>query len=183
MRTADCPRPAEWADVAHTRFPSFISPTEHNISLLASLNLRIVATRFSAKAASTYLVLNLDSTARIDPPNLLQPDLGGGPFIGLLPDAPHGIHDKHQTPKVAMKLTRAISTTNFLVASSALAFQVFVLYPWHKQLEDDFEALKQEHIRVLRTIEQTSRMKATLAPVQKRKGIVERVRELALAHW
>ncbi|KAI0861651.1 mitochondrial phosphate carrier protein [Xylaria cubensis] len=50
-----------------------------------------------------------------------------------------------------MFITRAISLTNFLVASSALGFQVCVLYPWHKQLDDDFEALKKEHIRVLDT--------------------------------
>ncbi|EPS38876.1 hypothetical protein H072_7355 [Dactylellina haptotyla CBS 200.50] len=52
-----------------------------------------------------------------------------------------------------MIITRGISLTNFLVASSALGFQIFVLYPWHKQLDDDFEKLKHEHIRVLRTIE------------------------------
>lgn len=48
-----------------------------------------------------------------------------------------------------MKLTRAISLTNFLVASSALGFQVFVLYPWHKELDAGFEALKKEHLKVL----------------------------------
>lgn len=48
-----------------------------------------------------------------------------------------------------MKLTRAISLTNFAVASSALGFQVFVLYPWHKELDSGFEALKKEHMKVL----------------------------------
>ncbi|KAH6650328.1 hypothetical protein F5144DRAFT_481165 [Chaetomium tenue] len=48
-----------------------------------------------------------------------------------------------------MKYTRAISLTNFLVASSALGFQVFVLYPWHKELDAGFEALKKEHLKVL----------------------------------
>jgi len=51
-----------------------------------------------------------------------------------------------------MFLTRAISVTNFVVATSALTFQVCVLYPWHKQLDDDFEALKKEHLRVLSAI-------------------------------
>ncbi|GAP91554.1 putative phosphate transport protein MIR1 [Rosellinia necatrix] len=51
-----------------------------------------------------------------------------------------------------MFVTRAISVTNFFVASSALAFQVGVLYPWHKQLDEDFEALKKEHLRVLGAI-------------------------------
>ncbi|KAF5537670.1 phosphate transport MIR1, partial [Fusarium phyllophilum] len=48
-----------------------------------------------------------------------------------------------------MKLTRAISLTNFVVAGSALGFQVFVLYPWHKELDENFEKLKKEHLRVM----------------------------------
>ncbi|KAK6336448.1 hypothetical protein TWF696_002001 [Orbilia brochopaga] len=52
-----------------------------------------------------------------------------------------------------MIVTRGISFTNFFVASSALCFQVFVLYPWHKQLDDDFKKLQNEHLKVLRTIE------------------------------
>lgn len=46
-------------------------------------------------------------------------------------------------------ITRAISLTNFAVASTALGFQVFVLYPWHKELDAGFEELKKEHLRVL----------------------------------
>ncbi|KAI1845513.1 hypothetical protein JX266_008371 [Neoarthrinium moseri] len=45
-----------------------------------------------------------------------------------------------------MIVTRLISLTNFVVASSALGFQVFVLYPWHKQLDESFESLKKEHL-------------------------------------
>lgn len=48
-----------------------------------------------------------------------------------------------------MIFTRGVSLTNFVIATSALGFQVFVLYPWHKRLDDDFERLKEEHIRVL----------------------------------
>ncbi|KAL7929249.1 hypothetical protein V8C35DRAFT_284495 [Trichoderma chlorosporum] len=48
-----------------------------------------------------------------------------------------------------MKITRAISLTNFMVATSALGFQVFVLYPWHKELDNGFEDLKKEHMKVL----------------------------------
>ncbi|KAF7546865.1 hypothetical protein G7Z17_g8124 [Cylindrodendrum hubeiense] len=48
-----------------------------------------------------------------------------------------------------MIVTRAISVTNFVVASSALCFQVFVLYPWHKELDAGFEDLKKEHTKVL----------------------------------
>lgn len=60
-----------------------------------------------------------------------------------------------------MIVTRGISITNFLVASSALAFQVFVLYPWHKQLDDGFEALKKEHLRVLKSLDQMQQSKET----------------------
>lgn len=48
-----------------------------------------------------------------------------------------------------MIFTRSVSLTNFLVASSALGFQVFVLYPWHKELDAGFEELKREHLKVL----------------------------------
>ncbi|KAI5467816.1 hypothetical protein BGZ63DRAFT_345235 [Mariannaea sp. PMI_226] len=51
-----------------------------------------------------------------------------------------------------MIVTRAISVTNFLVASSALCFQVFVLYPWHKELDAGFEDLKKEHLKVLNAV-------------------------------
>jgi hypothetical protein len=45
-----------------------------------------------------------------------------------------------------MPIARRFSVTNFFIATSALAFQVFVLYPWHKRLDDDFEQLKKEHL-------------------------------------
>lgn len=51
-----------------------------------------------------------------------------------------------------MIITRLVSLTNFVVASSALGFQVFVLYPWHKQLDESFEELKKEHVRVLQAV-------------------------------
>lgn len=50
-------------------------------------------------------------------------------------------------------LARRFSITNFLIASSALGFQVFVLYPWHNKLDDDFHELKQENIRLVQRIE------------------------------
>jgi solute carrier family 25 (mitochondrial phosphate transporter), member 3 len=46
-------------------------------------------------------------------------------------------------------ITRIVSMTNFAVASSALGFQVFVLYPWHKELDESFEQLKRENVRVI----------------------------------
>lgn len=51
-----------------------------------------------------------------------------------------------------MIVTRAISVTNFVVASSALCFQVFVLYPWHKELDSAFDDLKKEHLKVLNAV-------------------------------
>ncbi|OBT87718.1 hypothetical protein VE02_04082 [Pseudogymnoascus sp. 03VT05] len=48
-----------------------------------------------------------------------------------------------------MMITRGFSLTNFAIGTSALCFQIFVLYPWHQQLDDDFKELKKEHLRVL----------------------------------
>ncbi|OQU96822.1 hypothetical protein CLAIMM_02849 [Cladophialophora immunda] len=48
-----------------------------------------------------------------------------------------------------MIFTRGVSLTNFVIATSALGFQVFVLYPWHERLDEEFRRLKQEHLRVL----------------------------------
>ncbi|KAI2466092.1 mitochondrial phosphate carrier protein [Annulohypoxylon bovei var. microspora] len=56
-----------------------------------------------------------------------------------------------------MIITRLISLTNFAVASSALGFQVFVLYPWHIQLDQSFEELKKEHLRVLDAVREVAK--------------------------
>ncbi|KAH9990555.1 mitochondrial phosphate carrier protein [Xylariaceae sp. FL0662B] len=56
-----------------------------------------------------------------------------------------------------MIVTRLISLTNFAVASSALGFQVFVLYPWHNQLDESFEQLKKEHIKVLEALKEVAK--------------------------
>eukprot|EP00842_Homolaphlyctis_polyrhiza_P005380 jgi/Hompol1/5843/HPOL_000795-RA len=34
---------------------------------------------------------------------------------------------------------------NFVIATTALSFQMFVLYPWHHQLDADFHELKSFH--------------------------------------
>ncbi|KAJ5886482.1 uncharacterized protein N7473_009156 [Penicillium subrubescens] len=57
-----------------------------------------------------------------------------------------------------MIITRGFSLTNFVIASSALCFQVCVLYPWHHKLEDEFKELKIEHLRLLKENEE-SRLK------------------------
>ncbi|KZP25234.1 hypothetical protein FIBSPDRAFT_856211 [Athelia psychrophila] len=49
-----------------------------------------------------------------------------------------------------MIITRTFSLTNFVIATSALGFQVFVLYPWHERLDQDFRELKAAHIIALR---------------------------------
>jgi hypothetical protein len=48
-----------------------------------------------------------------------------------------------------MLFTRGFSLTNFVIGSSALCFQIFVLYPWHEKLDDEFTKLKKEHARLL----------------------------------
>jgi hypothetical protein len=53
-----------------------------------------------------------------------------------------------------MLITRGFSLTNFIISSSALSFQVFVLYPWHEKLEQEFGELKAEHVRLLDEIHQ-----------------------------
>lgn len=50
-------------------------------------------------------------------------------------------------------IARRFSITNFMIATSALAFQVFVLYPWHNKLDEDFKELKQENLRLVQEIE------------------------------
>ncbi|KAK5696952.1 hypothetical protein LTR17_024147 [Elasticomyces elasticus] len=46
-------------------------------------------------------------------------------------------------------VTRTFSLTNFVIATSALGFQIFVLYPWHKELDEGFTKLRSEHVRIL----------------------------------
>jgi hypothetical protein len=48
-----------------------------------------------------------------------------------------------------MWFTRGFSLTNFVIGTSALSFQVFVLYPWHEQLDEEFKELRKEHTRLL----------------------------------
>jgi hypothetical protein len=48
-----------------------------------------------------------------------------------------------------MLITRGFSLTNFVIGSSALGFQMFVLYPWHEKLDGEFKELQKEHARLL----------------------------------
>ncbi|KAF2427192.1 hypothetical protein EJ08DRAFT_366979 [Tothia fuscella] len=53
-----------------------------------------------------------------------------------------------------MVIARRFSITNFVIATSALGFQVFVLYPWHHKLDEDFKELKQEFLQKTRENEE-----------------------------
>ena len=66
-----------------------------------------------------------------------------------------------------MKLARRFSITNFLIASSALGFQVFVLYPWHTKLDDEFQELRRANLVVLKQLETLTGKAAPLSPAKK----------------
>jgi len=51
---------------------------------------------------------------------------------------------------LGQKIRLVLPYINFVVATGALGFQMFVLYPWQKQLDDDFIVLKQEQNDKLR---------------------------------
>jgi hypothetical protein len=46
-------------------------------------------------------------------------------------------------------ITRTFSLTNFVIASSALGFQVLVLLSWHKELDEGFRELRREHSKII----------------------------------
>lgn len=71
-----------------------------------------------------------------------------------------------------MIVARRFSVTNFFIASSALAFQIFVLYPWHKQLDEDFVDLKNEQLRIMKESQRQqaqgiSELRAAIANLEK----------------
>lgn len=39
-------------------------------------------------------------------------------------------------------MLRKLPHLNFIISTTALSFQVFVLYPWHEQLNHEFSELK-----------------------------------------
>lgn len=67
--------------------------------------------------------------------------------------------------------SRFLPYINFAIASSALIFQVTVLYPWHEKLELDFINLKQEQEQELklyhqRKVERFDKLESTLQRVE-----------------
>lgn len=101
--------------------------------------------------------------------NVTRPSPSIRPSVHLSISSRSSSHRRTAT----MIITRAISLTNFAVASSALAFQVFVLYPWHQQLDDSFEKLKKEHVRVLDAVHEV----ANQVDPDSRKGIRDTILE------
>jgi hypothetical protein len=70
-----------------------------------------------------------------------------------------------------MIFTRGVSLTNFVITTSALGFQVFVLCPWHKPLDDEFNTLTEEHLAILHEAEEVQ--------VCELKGINEQLKSLS----
>ena len=46
---------------------------------------------------------------------------------------------------ILSKFGQNLPIFNFVIASTALTFQMSVLYPWHLQLDHDFEKMKLEN--------------------------------------
>jgi len=77
-----------------------------------------------------------------------------------------------------MIIARRFSLTNFFIATTALGFQVFVLYPWHKQLDDDFKELREESLRILKR-----RDEAHLAELLEIKELIRRSDARSTSLW
>lgn len=61
-------------------------------------------------------------------------------------------------------LARRFSITNFLIATSALGFQVFVLCPWHTKLDSEFAELRRENMKLIHMLESRPAPFKTTAP-------------------
>jgi hypothetical protein len=46
-------------------------------------------------------------------------------------------------------LNKYLPAVNFAIGTTALVFQMTVLYPWHNQLDKDFKELEQRHVETL----------------------------------
>ncbi|KAJ9212808.1 hypothetical protein DTO166G4_5620 [Paecilomyces variotii] len=71
-------------------------------------------------------------------------------YSGSICVSPHHINKERERTATMPLFARIITLTNFVIASSALSFQIFVLEPWHQTLDDQFQALKTEHIAMLK---------------------------------
>ncbi|KAF8954997.1 hypothetical protein BDZ97DRAFT_1861980 [Flammula alnicola] len=70
---------------------------------------------------------------------------------------------------------------NFTIATAALAFQTTVLYPWHHELDDAFQKMKEEQARMLREfhelkIKRLDELERKVIGVEIRQDAAERTR-------
>lgn len=80
-----------------------------------------------------------------------------------------------------MLFTRAFSLTNFFIASSALAFQVGVLYPWHHELDEEFQQLKKEYRDLV--VEQRAERDTRLAELGQIRKEIEKIANARRGFW
>lgn len=77
-----------------------------------------------------------------------------------------------------MIVTRRFSLTNFAIATSALCFQVFVLYPWHQKLDDDFALLRKQNLETLRSGKEAQLQLSELKEIREAlRGIQKKIKE------
>ncbi|SMR47022.1 unnamed protein product [Zymoseptoria tritici ST99CH_3D1] len=109
-------------------------------------------------------------------PNIIQPQpsIHHPPSTSTSTSQHHPPPNPQKTPTMPL-LARRFSITNFIIASSALGFQVSVLYPWHMKLDEDFAALRKENVRLAKLVEQKFRIgaAASLEGKEEKKGKVE----------
>ena len=67
---------------------------------------------------------------------------------------------------------------NFTVATSALAFQTTVLYPWHHELDVAFHKLKEEHKSLLHHYHEVKIQR--LEELEKRVLVTERATSVSI---
>jgi hypothetical protein len=51
----------------------------------------------------------------------------------------------HISANNTMTRYKILTMVNFVIGTSALSFQIGVLYPWHHKLDADFEILQKHH--------------------------------------
>eukprot|EP01041_Mallomonas_annulata_P009324 gene9323-19353_t len=58
-----------------------------------------------------------------------------------------------ETPNALATLLKVLPVISFILSASGVAFQVFVLYPWHEELSAEFRDLENSIIRLDTTLE------------------------------
>ena len=57
---------------------------------------------------------------------------------------------------IVKSMLRVLPFVSFILASGGVAFQVFVLYPWHEELSAEFMQLEESIIRLDKSLEKIS---------------------------